>query len=101
MSRRALVLDLARALLPSPSPTASACLACLAAAPPEDLPDGPQAEGVTRAFVRAFVRGDVSGLPPGLASHLDDWLNFPDDFTPVPVTVNAAVRTTPWCLKSR
>jgi hypothetical protein len=77
------VLDLARALLPAPSPTAKGCLACLAAAPPEDLPDGPAAEDLARTFVRAFVSGDVKGLPPGLASHLDDWLSFPDDFTPV------------------
>lgn len=83
MSRRAHVLDLARALLPSPSPTAKACLACLAAAPPEDLPDGPGAEDLARAFIRAFICGTAKGLPLGLASHLDDWLHFPADLTPL------------------
>ena len=83
MSRHQRVFDLARVLLPSPSPTAKACLACLAAAPPEDLPDGPGAEDLARAFVRAFIRGNAKGLPPGLASHLEDWLGFPVGLTPL------------------
>lgn len=83
MSRHIHLLDLARSFLPSPSLTAEACLACLAAVPPEDIPDGPGLEDLARKFIRAFVRGDAGGLPPGLASHLTDWLSFPTDPTPL------------------
>ena len=60
---------------------AEACLECLRAAPPEDVPGGTGMEGLARAFVHAFACGSAAGLPPGLASHLEDWLHFPSDPT--------------------
>ena len=82
MSPHDRLLVLARAYLPTPSPTADACLACLAAARPGDVPGGPGVGELALKFVIAFVRRDPVGLPPGLASHLADWLNFPVDPTP-------------------
>jgi hypothetical protein len=82
VSHHAQLLDLVRSYLPSPSPTAEACIDCLSAIPPEDIPDGPGIENLARAFIHAFFRGDTDGLPPGLAFHLTDWFNFPADPTP-------------------
>jgi hypothetical protein len=84
MSFHTHLLDLVRHYMPppSPSPATRACLACLSAAPPEDIPSGPGMEDLARAFIHAFFRKDPSGLPPGLAFHVADWLEFPADPAP-------------------